>query len=44
MEYKAGAESLRPSAEMVHYAHADDLPTEFQADNYDRLASLVRCV
>ncbi len=27
---------------MVHYAHADDLPTEFQADNYDRLASLVR--
>ena len=42
MEYKAGAESLRPSAEMVHYAHADDLPTEFQADSYDRLASLVR--
>lgn len=39
-EWKQGNESLRPSSEMVHYAHADDLPPEFQADNYDRLASL----
>ncbi len=27
---------------MVHYAHADDLPAEFMADNYDKLAHLVR--
>ena len=40
MEWKQGSEALRPSSEMVHYAHADDLPSEFQADNFDRLASL----
>ena len=41
MEWKQGSEPLRPSAEMVHYAHADDLPTEFMADNFDKLANLV---
>ena len=40
-EWKQGSEPLRPSAEMVHYAHADDLPTEFMADNFDKLANLV---
>ena len=42
MEWKKGSEPLRPTAEMVHYAHADDLPTEFMADNFDKLAELVR--
>ena len=41
MEWKQGSEPLRPSDEMVHYAHADDLPTEFMADNFDKLANLV---
>ena len=42
MEWKQGSEPLLPSDEMVHYAHADDLPTEFMADNFDRLDNLVR--
>ena len=41
-EWKQGSEPLRPSAEMVHYAHADDLPAEFMADNFDKLAGLVK--
>ena len=39
-EWKSASDQLRPSDEMVHYAHADDLPSEFQADSFDRLASL----
>lgn len=42
MEWRQGSEPLRPTAEMVHYTHADDLPAEFMADNFDKLASLVR--
>ena len=42
MEWRKGSETLRPTAEMVHYAHADDLPAEFMADNFDKLAELVR--
>ncbi len=32
--------SLQPFSEMMHYTHADDLPPEICADNYDRLAKL----
>ncbi|MBS7158674.1 MAG: bifunctional (p)ppGpp synthetase/guanosine-3',5'-bis(diphosphate) 3'-pyrophosphohydrolase [Collinsella sp.] len=33
--------TLRPTAELVHYAHADDLPYQIMADNYDRLSELI---
>ena len=33
---------LTPRAQMVHYACADDLPSEYQADNFDKLAALCR--
>ena len=33
--------ALRPTAELVHYAHADDLPYQIMADNYDRLSELI---
>ncbi|MDO4437767.1 MAG: bifunctional (p)ppGpp synthetase/guanosine-3',5'-bis(diphosphate) 3'-pyrophosphohydrolase [Coriobacteriaceae bacterium] len=42
LEWKKDSKPLRPTAEMVHYAHADDLPSEFMADNFDKLADLVR--
>lgn len=41
-EWKQGTESLRPDDEMVMYKHADDLPAEYQADNFDKLLELVR--
>ena len=41
-DWKQGDTPLRPSSEMVHYAHAADLPPEFQADGYDKLAALCR--
>ena len=41
-EWRQGPEPLRPASEMVHYKHADDLPSEYQADNFDRLATLAR--
>ena len=34
--------SLTSSAQMVHYTHADDLPPEICADDWDELASLCR--
>ena len=34
--------SLTSSAQMVHYTHADDLPPEICADDYDELAGLCR--
>lgn len=40
-EWKQGSEPLLPSDEMVHYASADDLPFEYQADNFDKLLNLV---
>ena len=33
--------TLRPTSELVHYAHADDLPYQIMADNYDRLSELI---
>ena len=33
---------LRPSSEMVHYIHADELPPEYGADRYDHLAAICR--
>ncbi len=33
---------LQPTSALVHYAHADDLPFEIMADNYDKLANLCR--
>ena len=33
---------LRPSSEMVHYAHAEDLPPEYGADRFDDLMSICR--
>ena len=41
-DWKQGDTPLTPSAEMVHYACADDLPPEYQADNYDKLFSHCR--
>ena len=41
-DWKQGDTPLRPRAEMVHYACADDLPPEYQADNFDKLAGLAR--
>ena len=41
-EWRQGSEPLRPASEMVHYEHADDLPSEYQADNFGRLATLAR--
>ncbi len=34
--------SLRPTSELLHITHADDLPYQIMADNYDKLASLCR--
>lgn len=33
---------LQPTSALVHYTHADDLPYEIMADDYDKLAGLVR--
>ncbi len=34
--------TLQPFSEMEHYTHADDLPPEIQAENYDKLERLCR--
>ena len=34
--------TLQPFSEMEHYVHADDLPPEIMADNYDKLEVLCR--
>lgn len=34
--------ALRPTSELEHYTRADDLPPEIMADNYDKLAAIVR--
>ena len=33
---------LRPTSEMVHYVHAEDLPPEYGADRFDHLMSICR--